>query len=62
MAGPDEVGVAHTEVVGKRDVVNVSDKTEELNVTADGTIVDHGLHRALKRRHLQMIALGGVIG
>lgn len=24
--------------------------------------VDHGLHRALKQRHLQMIALGGVVG
>ena len=61
MAGPDELGVARTEVANKHDVV-ASDKADELTVTADGTVVDHGLHRALKRRHLQMIALGGVIG
>jgi amino acid permease len=61
MAGPDELGVAQTEVTSKQDVV-VGDKAEELDVTANGTIVDHGLHRALKRRHLEMIALGGVIG
>jgi amino acid transporter len=28
----------------------------------DGVVVDQGLHRALKQRHLQMIALGGVVG
>ena len=39
----------------------VGDK-EQLKIAADGTVVDHGLHRALKQRHLQMIALGGVIG
>jgi amino acid permease len=39
----------------------ISDK-EQLKIAADGTVVDHGLHRALKQRHLQMIALGGVIG
>lgn len=35
---------------------------EKLVVTAGGTVIDHGLHRALKQRHMQMIALGGVIG
>jgi amino acid permease len=61
MAGPEDLGVSHTEVASKQNVV-VSDKSDGLNVTADGTVIDHGLHRALKRRHLQMIALGGVIG
>lgn len=28
----------------------------------DGTAIDDGVRRALKSRHLQMIALGGVIG
>lgn len=62
MAGSDELGVAQTNVTSKHESVHVSEKTDELNVTADGTVIDHGLHRALKRRHLQMIALGGVIG
>lgn len=39
-----------------------SDKNEGLAVSAEGVVIDHGLHRALKQRHLQMIALGGVIG
>jgi amino acid transporter len=38
------------------------DSKEHLEVTAGGTVVDHGLHRQLKQRHMQMIALGGVIG
>lgn len=29
---------------------------------ANGNILDNGLQRGLKGRHLQMIALGGVIG
>lgn len=35
---------------------------EHVHVTSNGTVVDHGLHRALKQRHMQMIALGGVVG
>lgn len=62
MAGPDDLGVVQSEDAGKHEIVSVSEKTHELNVTADGTVIDHGLHRALKRRHLEMIALGGVIG
>ena len=61
MAGPDELGGTHSEAPKGQDDV-LGEKTEELNVTADGTVIDHGLHRALKQRHLQMIALGGVIG
>ena len=61
MAGSDEVGVSHNEVPSKHAVL-IGEKTEEINLTADGIVVDHGLHRALKQRHLQMIALGGVIG
>lgn len=34
----------------------------EVLQTSHGHIVDHGLHRGLKQRHLQMIALGGVVG
>lgn len=35
---------------------------EGIDVSANGVVVDHGLHRSLKERHLQMIALGGVVG
>jgi amino acid transporter len=38
------------------------DKTDGIEIANNGVVVDHGLHRALKQRHLQMIALGGVIG
>jgi yeast amino acid transporter len=31
-------------------------------IDASGTLIDDGVRRALKSRHLQMIALGGVIG
>jgi yeast amino acid transporter len=60
MAGPDDVVVSHQEAPAGQDVI--SEKSTEINVAADGTVIDHGLHRALKQRHLQMIALGGVIG
>lgn len=45
----------------KNDGIEVVQK-EAVNIGADGAVVDHGLHRALKQRHLQMIALGGVVG
>lgn len=35
---------------------------EVLDVGSPSVVVDHGLHRALSERHLQMIALGGVVG
>ena len=38
------------------------DLKRDLTVTAGGTVVDKGLHRQLKQRHMQMISLGGVIG
>lgn len=38
------------------------DKADGIEISNNGVVVDHGLHRALKQRHLQMIALGGVIG
>jgi hypothetical protein len=37
-------------------------KDDRVRVGDNGVIVDHGLHRKLKQRHLQMIALGGVVG
>lgn len=37
-------------------------KDDRVRVGDSGVIVDHGLHRKLKQRHLQMIALGGVVG
>lgn len=37
-------------------------KTEGVEIGTNGVVVDHGLHRSLKQRHLQMIALGGVVG
>ncbi len=33
-----------------------------VDISAGGVVVDHGLHRSLKERHMQMIALGGVVG
>lgn len=43
------------------ETIDIGDK-EQIRITEDGTVVDHGLHRSLKQRHMQMIALGGVIG
>ena len=37
-------------------------KVEAIELGNDGVVIDRGLHRALKGRHLQMMALGGVIG
>lgn len=31
-------------------------------VASNGNLIDDGLQRGLKGRHLQMIALGGVVG
>lgn len=41
---------------------NPVDKSPGDIQNVDGVVVDQGLHRALKQRHLQMIALGGVVG
>ncbi|RAO71321.1 uncharacterized protein BHQ10_007333 [Talaromyces amestolkiae] len=41
---------------------NPVDKSSGDIQNVDGVVVDQGLHRALKQRHLQMIALGGVVG
>lgn len=32
------------------------------NVSSNGNVIDDGLQRGLKSRHLQMIAFGGVVG
>lgn len=37
-------------------------KADAIELSSDGVVIDRGLHRALKGRHLQMMALGGVIG
>lgn len=37
-------------------------KDGQVITTNDGTVIDDGVRRALKSRHLLMIALGGVIG
>ncbi|EXJ81463.1 hypothetical protein A1O3_07755 [Capronia epimyces CBS 606.96] len=55
-----DVGVQETASV--QDGTTVGIEKEQIQVNADGTVVDHGLHRSLKQRHLQMIALGGVVG
>lgn len=41
---------------------NPVDKSPGDIQNVEGVVVDQGLHRALKQRHLQMIALGGVVG
>ena len=38
------------------------DVKEGIDVGTDGVVRDQGLHRTLKERHMQMIALGGVVG
>jgi hypothetical protein len=42
--------------------VDNGEKQEEILESSHGNVVDHGLHRGLKGRHLQMISLGGVVG
>ena len=44
-------------------VTNASDdKTPATGFASNGNVMDGGLQRGLKGRHLQMIALGGVVG
>lgn len=49
---------AKSEMTIAGDVV-VDNSSGEL---VDGVIIDNGLQRSLKQRHIQMIALGGVVG
>jgi amino acid transporter len=42
-------------------VETVEIHTQEATVNGNN-VLDNGLQRGLKKRHLQMIALGGVIG
>ncbi|KAI0169209.1 amino acid permease/ SLC12A domain-containing protein [Hypoxylon sp. FL1284] len=37
-------------------------ETSDIAVASNGNIIDDGLQRGLKNRHLQMIAFGGVVG
>lgn len=47
----------------KHVAVGVSpEQVVESNITVNGNVIDEGLQRGLKSRHLQMIALGGVVG
>ncbi|KAF7542034.1 hypothetical protein G7054_g149 [Neopestalotiopsis clavispora] len=40
----------------------LGDESNEITTTANGNVMDNGLQRGLKNRHLQMISLGGVVG
>ncbi|KAK9425176.1 putative Amino acid permease/ SLC12A domain-containing protein [Seiridium unicorne] len=40
----------------------VSDGSNEVTTNVNGNVMDGGLQRGLKNRHLQMISLGGVVG
>lgn len=55
-------GISYLTSDEKHDVDVEVENKEQPEVTADGIVVDQGLYRSLKQRHLQMIALGGVIG
>ena len=44
------------------DVAGDDVKEGAIQQAAQGQLIDDGVRRALKSRHLQMIALGGVIG
>ncbi|KAI1777508.1 amino acid permease/ SLC12A domain-containing protein [Hypoxylon cercidicola] len=41
---------------------DVLPETSDIALASNGNIIDHGLQRGLKNRHLQMIAFGGVVG
>ncbi|KAI3324156.1 amino acid permease/ SLC12A domain-containing protein [Xylariaceae sp. AK1471] len=43
-------------------VTIVKDRVDEATVADNGNVIDDGLQRGLKNRHLQMIAFGGVVG
>jgi amino acid transporter len=49
-----------------KDITTAADDTVEVEVgkvlSTNEVVIDDGVRRALKSRHLQMIALGGVIG
>jgi len=40
----------------------IADEVSAQGVASNGNRMDDGLQRGLKGRHLQMIALGGVVG
>ncbi|KAI1158279.1 amino acid permease/ SLC12A domain-containing protein [Nemania serpens] len=44
------------------DVTVVSDGAYDTAVADNGNVIDEGLQRGLKSRHLQMIAFGGIVG
>ncbi|KAI2464791.1 amino acid permease/ SLC12A domain-containing protein [Annulohypoxylon bovei var. microspora] len=41
---------------------DVSPETADVALASNGNVIDDGLQRGLKNRHLQMIAFGGVVG
>lgn len=41
---------------------NAAGEVQKLQVAPNGNEMDHGLQRGLKGRHLQLFALGSVIG
>ncbi|KAI1173507.1 amino acid permease/ SLC12A domain-containing protein [Nemania sp. FL0916] len=48
--------------VKAENVTIASNESYELGVADNGNVIDDGLQRGLKNRHLQMIAFGGIVG
>ncbi|KAI0514978.1 amino acid permease/ SLC12A domain-containing protein [Xylaria bambusicola] len=44
------------------DVATASEGSHEMTLADNGNVIDDGLQRGLKSRHLQMIAFGGIVG
>ncbi|KAI1118301.1 amino acid permease/ SLC12A domain-containing protein [Nemania sp. NC0429] len=55
-------GKQQTSPAKVEDVTVVSDGAYDTAVADNGNVIDDGLQRGLKNRHLQMIAFGGIVG
>jgi amino acid transporter len=54
--------IADSDSNGRQEIDESAVEGENRDFATNGNLIDDGLQRGLKSRHLQMIALGGVVG